>query len=222
MARARQTRTDDAQSGATLLIDQVAQIAEGIARTFAPFCEVVVHDLRDPRHAIFAIHNNLSGRAPGDPATELGLARIADSSFPATIANYANRFADGRPAKSTSIGIRDEQGRYVAALCLNVDLTLFRSMQGALAQFNATDAEPVPESLDPASAEAIRGRIDRYAAGLASAPQLLKAGERRALMRELKASGFLEVRRAMETAASHLGISRATAYNDIKSSKGSP
>ncbi|RJG22392.1 helix-turn-helix transcriptional regulator [Massilia cavernae] len=198
------------------LIDQVQQIAQGLAQTFAPFCEVVVHDLRDPKHAVLAIHNNLSGRATSDPATELGLARIADNNYPQILANYTNQFADGRPAKSTSIGIKDAEGRYIAALCLNVDLTLFRSMQNALEQFNATDASPVQESLDPANAEAIRRRIDQYAASLASSPRLLKAEERRTLMRELKAGGFLEVRRAMEIAASHLGISRATAYNDIK------
>jgi predicted transcriptional regulator YheO len=198
------------------LIEQVTQIAQGLAQTFAPFCEVLVHDLRDPDHAVRAIHNNLSGRAASDPATELGLARIADNDYPQIVANYANQFADGRPAKSTSIGIRDAGGRYVAALCLNVDLTLFRSMQNALGQFTATDASPVQETLDPANAAAIRRRIDLHAASLASSPQSLKAEERRALMRELKEGGFLEVRRAMEIAASHLGISRATAYNDIK------
>lgn len=197
------------------LIDQVKQIAQGLAQTFAPFCEVVVHDLRDPKHAVLAIHNNLSGRAINAPVTSLGLARIADNDYPQILANYANQFADGRPAKSTSIGIRDADGRYVAALCLNVDLTLFRSMQSALEQFNTTDASDVTESLDPANAEVIRRRIDQYAASLASSPQLLKADERRALMRELKAGGFLEVRRAMEIAALYLGISRATAYNDI-------
>ena len=57
-----------------LLLEQVQQIADGLARTFAPFCEVVVHDLLDPKHAVLAIHNNLSGREVGDPATELGLA----------------------------------------------------------------------------------------------------------------------------------------------------
>ncbi len=46
--------------------------------------------------------------------------------FPNLISNYANQFADGRPAKSTSIGIKDEEGQYVAALCMNIDLTLFR------------------------------------------------------------------------------------------------
>ncbi len=207
---------DTRQAEQASLIDQVKQIAQGLARTFAPFCEVVVHDLRDPEHAVLAIHNNLSGRAASDPATELGLARIADNDYPQIVANYANRFADGRPAKSTSIGIRDTDGRYVAALCLNVDLTLFRSMQNALEQFATTDASPVRETLDPANAAAIRRHIDHYAARLASSPQLLKAEERRALMRELKAGGFLEVRRAMEIAAAHLGISRATAYNDIK------
>lgn len=210
------TPRDRLQAQQASLIEQVEQIAQGLARTFAPFCEVVVHDLRDPEHAVLAIHNNLSGRAPSDPATEIGLARIADKDYPQIVANYSNQFADGRPAKSTSIGIRDAEGRYVAALCLNVDLTLFRSMQNALEQFNATDASPVAESLDPVNADAIRRRIDLVAASLASSPQLLKAGERRALMRELKAGGFLEVRRAIEIAAAHLGVSRATAYNDIK------
>nr|WP_314543798.1 PAS domain-containing protein [uncultured Massilia sp.] len=206
-------------SGNTLqdaLIEQVKQIADGLAQTFAPFCEVVVHDLRNPEHAVLAIHNNLSGRSTSDPATELGLARIADNAYPQIVANYSNQFADGRPAKSTSIGIKDAEGRYVAALCLNVDLTLFRSMHHVLAQFTATDASVVSDTLDPAGAEMLRKRIDQYAARLASSPRLLKPDDRRALMRELKAAGFLEMRRAMEIAASCLGISRATAYNDIK------
>ncbi|RBL67500.1 transcriptional regulator, partial [Pseudomonas sp. MWU13-2625] len=86
------------------LIEQVQRIAEGLGAMFAPFTEVVVHDLRTPKHAILAIHNNLSGRAVGDPATELGLARIAAEEFTPVPANYPNRFADRRPAKSQSLG----------------------------------------------------------------------------------------------------------------------
>jgi len=208
--------TEHATTKDASLIEQVRHIADGLAQTFAPFCEVVVHDLRDPDRALLDIHNGLSGRAAGDAATELGLARIADSSYPQIVANYPNQFADGRPAKSTSIGIKDAEGNYVAALCLNVDLTLFRSMQGMLDQFNATGEAALGESLEPSNADAIRRRIDAHAARLGAMPQLLKAGERRVLMRELKEGGFLEVRRAMEVAAAHLGISRATAYNDIK------
>ena len=184
------------------LLDQVSQIADGLAQTFAPFCEVVVHDLLDPKHAVLAIHNNLSGREAGHPATELGLARIADPDYPQVIANYANQFADGRPAKSTSIGI---------------DLTLFRGLQSAVGQFVRVDAgATTQESLDPAGADLIRARIDQFAARLATTPRALKTEDRRALLKELKESGIMEIRRAMEVTAQYLGVSRATVYSDTR------
>ncbi|MCW0038375.1 PAS domain-containing protein, partial [Acinetobacter baumannii] len=72
------------------LLEQVAKIADGLGQTLAPFCEVVVHDLLDPSHAVLAIHNNLSGRDVGQGATELGLARIQDPGYEQVIANYPN------------------------------------------------------------------------------------------------------------------------------------
>jgi predicted transcriptional regulator YheO len=200
-----------------ILLEQIKQVAQGLSETFAPFCEVVVHDLLDPKHAILAIHNNLSGRAVGQPATELGLARISDPEYPQVVANYENHFADGRQAKSTSIGIKDSSGHYVAALCLNVDLTLFRGLQNVLAHFGSvgTDAA-VRESLDPAGADAIRARIDQFAARLSTTPRSLKLADRRALIRELKEAGFMEMRRSTDTIAFHLGVSRATVYSDAK------
>jgi predicted transcriptional regulator YheO len=198
------------------ILDQVKQIADGLGQTFAPFCEVVVHDLRDPTQAILAIHNNLSGRCVGDPATELGLARIADEGYPQLLSNYPNQFSDGRRAKSTSVGIKDSSGRYIAALCLNVDLNMFRGIQNMLEQFCSAAGAGTKESLDPANAEAIRERIDQFAVSLSTTPQALKSGQRRTLMQELKQAGFLEVRKSMEVIAAHVGVSRATVYNDAK------
>jgi predicted transcriptional regulator YheO len=199
------------------LVNQMMRIAEGLGETFAPFCEVVVHDLLDPKHAVLAIHNNLSGRQVGHPATELGLARIADPDYPQVIANYSNQFADGRPVKSSSIGVKDSTGKYIAALCINVDLTLFRGLQGALSQFVSIDAAAaMKESLDPAGADAIRSRIDQFAARLATTPRALRTADRRALLKDLKASGAMEIRRGSEIVAQYLGVSRATVYSDAK------
>lgn len=200
------------------LLEQMKHVADGLGRTLAPFTEVVLHDLLDPGHAVLAIHNNLSGRTVGEPATELGLARIGDPDFPQVLANYPNTFPDGRPAKSTSVGIRDRDGRYIAALCLNVDLSLFRSLQAMLGQFGNDDpAAAVVESLAPAAgADAIRTHIEQFAARRSTTPRALKAGERLALLRELDDSGLLGMRRAMETIAAHLGVSRATVYNYAK------
>jgi predicted transcriptional regulator YheO len=198
------------------LINEVARIAEGLGQTFAPFCEVVVHDLTHPKHAILAIENNLSGRKLGQPATELGLARIKNSKFPAVIANYANRFADGRNIKSTSIGIRDESGQYIAALCLNVDLTLFQGFQAALSQFTRLSTSDIQENLDVAHTDTLRKKIDEFAATKASTPRSLKPNDRKSLIQDLKRGGFLEIRRGAEIAAAQLGVSRATIYSDAK------
>lgn len=194
------------------LLRQLDNIAKGVSATLSPFCEVVVHDLTHPDHAILAIHNNLSGRAVGQPATEMGLARIASAEFPQIVANYANQFADGRPVKSTSIGIKDANGEYVAALCLNVDMTLFRGMQSALSQFTAVASAPLVEHLEPAGLEAIRRYIDRYAATRATTARALSVDDRKVLIQALGQEGLLEVRKSMDTVAQHLGISRATAY----------
>ena len=70
-----------APSERDVLFGQLKHIAQGLGETFAPFCEVVLHDLTTPKNAIVAIHNNLSGRKVGQPATELGLARIADPDY---------------------------------------------------------------------------------------------------------------------------------------------
>lgn len=199
------------------LLEQMKQVADGLGKTLAPFCEVVLHDLTEPEHAILAIHNNLSGREVGAPATELGLARAADPAFEQVIANYPNTFPDGRLAKSTSVGIKDSEGNYVAALCLNVDLTVFRSLNSMLTQFGSVDtAVAVNETMAPAGADAIRQRIDQFAARLGTTPRALKADERKALMRELKETGLSDVRRAMDIVAAYLNVSRATVYNDAR------
>lgn len=194
------------------LLAQIDIIAKGLSETFAPFCEVVVHDLKKPEHSILSIHNNLSGRQIGELTTELGLARIESPDFPNIIANYTNQFTDGRPVKSTSIGIKDDSGQYVAALCLNLDMTLFRGMQSMLSQFIEVGNSPIKEHIEPNGTEAIRIRIDQYAASLATTARTLKVEERKNLIEILRNEGLLDVKKAMETVAQHLGISRASVY----------
>ncbi|OAE98022.1 DNA-binding protein [Bradyrhizobium centrolobii] len=217
MSRRKSTALSKAGADRKALFDQLQQIAKGLGETFAPFCEVVLHDLTHPKNAIVAIHNNLSGRKVGQPATELGLARIADPDYAQVIANYANSFADGRQAKSTSIGIKDAKGDYVAALCLNVDLTLFQGLQSAIGQFVSVEAQNSPhETLNPVGAEAIRAHIDRFAAQRATTPRALTTEDRRILLRELREAGCMQVRRSSDIIAAHLGVSRATVYADAR------
>ncbi|MEU7085853.1 helix-turn-helix transcriptional regulator [Streptomyces achromogenes] len=201
------------------LLKEAEKIAVALGRMFPGLCEVVLHDLRDPEHAIRAIENNLSGRQIGEPATELGLARISDPDYPGVVQNYPNRFPDGRPAKSTSIGIKNAAGEYVAALCLNLDVSVLSPVTLALSNLVATDTEhrerPL-ETLRDRTARELREAVEARAAERAATPRSLSREEKRALVRQLQRDGYFDSRDAAQTIADLLGVSRATVYNYAK------
>ncbi|WP_225811190.1 helix-turn-helix transcriptional regulator [Streptomyces spinosus] len=201
------------------LIRETEKIAVALGRMFPGLCEVVLHDLRHPDHAIRAIENNLSGRRVGDSATELGLARIADPQYPSVIQNYPNQFPDGRPAKSTSIGIKNAAGEYVAALCLNLDVSVLSPVTLALSNLVATDTEhrgrPL-ESLRDRTARELRQAVEARAAERAATPRSLSREDKKALVRQLQRDGYFDSRDAAQTIADLLGVSRATVYNYAK------
>ncbi|MEU2061240.1 PAS domain-containing protein [Streptomyces sp. NPDC013455] len=201
------------------LIREAEKIAVALGRMFPGLCEVVLHDLRDPDHAIRAIENNLSGRQVGDPATELGLARIADPQYPSVIQNYPNRFPDGRPVKSTSIGIKNAAGEYIAALCLNLDVSVLSPVTLTLSNLVATDAdhrEQPLETLRDRTARELRQVVEARAAERAATPRSLSREDKKALVRRLQRDGYFDSRDAAQAIADLLGVSRATVYNYAK------
>ena len=76
-----------------LLLREAEKIVVALGRMFPGLCEVVLHDLRNPDQSIHTIESNLSGREVGQPATELGLARMRDPDFPDVVQNYAKSFS---------------------------------------------------------------------------------------------------------------------------------
>ncbi|MFJ9097170.1 transcriptional regulator [Streptomyces sp. NPDC102405] len=201
------------------LIGEAEKIAVALGRMFPGLCEVVLHDLRDPRHAIRAIENNLSGRRVGDSATELGLARIADPEYPSVLQNYPNRFPDGRPVKSTSIGLKNAAGEYIAALCLNLDVSVLSPVTLALSNLVATETEhreqPL-ETLRDRNTRELRQTVEELAAERAATPRSLSRQDKKALVRQLYQDGYFDSRDAAQAIADLLGVSRATVYNYSK------
>ena len=201
-----------------LLLRETEKVAIALGRMFPGVCEVVLHDLRDPAHSIRVIEGALSGRSVGDPATELGLARIADPDYPDVLQNYPNRFPDGRPAKSTSIGIKNREGNYVAALCLNLDVSLLRGAARSLAALVRTDepARPLTETLRARTLEELHDLVEDFAATRGQTPRSLTPAAKKELVRELKVRGFLELKNAVPALTGLLGIARATVYNYLR------
>lgn len=195
-----------------LILEEAKKIGRALAETLAPMWEVVVHDLSHPDHSIVYIGNNLSGRAAGEPATELGLARIADSDFPDVLANYPNEFSDGRPAKSTSIGLRDKTGRFVAAICLNMDLSYLKGVEAYLRSVTEIAADQAGSRETLGKRASVEEKIHRFAAKRNRDPRALASDEKRELIQNLQADGEFDMRGATERIAAAIGISRTNLY----------
>lgn len=202
-----------------LLLREARKIVDALGQTLAPLVEVVLHDLTQPEHSVVAIANNLSGRQVGDATTELGLARITDPGFPEVVQNYANRFPDGRPAKSTSIGLKNGAGDYVAAICLNMDVSLLGAVTASLGQLMQIDpaGSPVAETLAPRQLDDVRASLERFAAARNTTPIGLTLAQRREAVRELAGSGALNLRHALTEVARTLGVARSTVYTYLPS-----
>lgn len=137
------------------------------------------------------------------------------------VQNYANAFPDGRPAKSTSIGLRNSQGVYVAAICLNLDVSIFNSVNAILQQLTAV-VQSAPQVADEGarSLSDIASVINTFAASCATAPRALSSEQRFQVIQLLKQQGYLQLRGAATMAAEALGISRVSVYNLLKRDAG--
>lgn len=203
-----------------VLLREAEKIVEGLGAALAPFCEVVLHDLTTPDHAIVKILNNMSGRSIGESATELGLARIANPDFPDLLTNYTNTLPDGRPIKSSSIGIKNSDGRFIAAICLNFDVSYFGDIIVYLKQF--IDSKPlslgISESLTAkAPRQSIDDLIREFAARRNVQPKSLTPAQRHELMSHLREQGLLELRGAASKVAAMIGVSRTSLYHYLNS-----
>ncbi len=203
-----------------LLLREAAKIVDALAQTLAPLCEVVLHDLRNPDHSIVSIGNNLSGRKIGAKATELGLARIADPDFPDLLINYPNTFDDGRAVKSTSIGLKDSEGTFVAAICLNMDVSYLRFFSSYLNDFTKTVADKrAKENLINSDNPSIETEILRFASTNNKDPRSLTSNEKRHLIRQLNENNVLNRRGAAEQISKILGVSRSSIYYYLDAEK---
>lgn len=202
----------------TLLLREARKIVSALGKMFAPSCEVVLHDLTKPQNAIIAIENPLSGRKVNQATTEMGLARVKNPHFPDIVQNYTNTLPDGRSVKSTSIGIKNSKGKYIAAICLNLDVSLFSSVAKVLEQLVSSEESvaPVRETLLSRSTDDIRKAIENFSARHQLQPRALNTHLRNELILQLHDSGLLQLRGAATIIAEALGISRGSVYNALK------
>lgn len=206
-------------------IETLKQIARGIAGQFGPNCEVVLHDLSDKSacSSIVGIENGqVSGRKIGDGPSHVVLEQLGsgDDSARDQIA-YLTRTRDGKILKSTSIFIRDSEGRVSAILGINYDISMMQMFEDSLHAFIAPDQQTPrePERITLNVADLLDDLI-RQADELIGKPvALMTKDDKVRAIRYLSNSGALLITKSGDKIARHFGISKYTLYSYLDNSK---
>jgi predicted transcriptional regulator YheO len=201
------------------LLDTIARFSKAVAAAIGNHCEVVVHDLRRPESSIIAITNgHITGRKVGDTLDALGL-ELLKNPPPTDLLNYRAKTKDGKTLRSSSVFLRDTDGRVFGALCINLDISgLIQAqewLQEAIGQANNTIKEGFEHSIDEILETLLEGAI----ATIGKAPSELTRDDKIAIVSYLDAKGAFLIRYSVERVAKQLNLTKYTIYNYLEKIK---
>jgi predicted transcriptional regulator YheO len=196
------------------------RLAVALHRLFAPLCEVVIHDFRDLEHSIVHAEGTVTGRSVGGAATDLLLCRVRSGQTGEDLHNYRTVLDDGRVMKSSTIFLRDAEGRTTGAFCVNYDISAILNLEEMIRSIlGQTENDAIEESFTDDLAQTVRKALLKAQRQLGINPMSMSRADKVDLMMELDLRGIFLVRRAVPIVAEQLGLSRATVYNYLKEAR---
>ena len=209
-------------------LDFYKRLAHALALQFGSSCEVVVHDLeaKDPSHSIVAIENgHVTGRKLGDgpshvvlEALHAGDAKLEDR--PA----YLTKTADGKILKSSTVFIRDEDGRAVGIFAINYDITILRAMGDTIAEVVGTEpsAPREPEPIVRSVADLLDDLIEQSVELVGTPVALMSKEEKIRAISYLNDTGAFLITKSGPKVCKFFGISKYTLYSYLDEAKNGP
>lgn len=203
-------------------------IVEGIAKTFGPDCEVVLHDLSHPRTSVIKVVNNhITGRKVGDGIRDLILTVLRSNELENDIlANYETITNDNRLVKSTTMLIKDpDNNELIGCLCINYDLKNFELIRRIVSSymnvkqidFKDDNGEKNPKVYNKKDeievVEILESLIAKSIEETGGIPETMTKAERINIMKFLEEKGVFLIKGAVHLVAKELKISVFTVYN---------
>lgn len=198
-------------------------VAEMLAATFGPDCEVVLHDLTVPERSVVHVANpTVTERRLGDSFDQLVRQVILSDELRGDYAaNYYFIAKNGKRIRSSSLLIRGEDGRLEGALCINLDTTRVQAqldfLQGLLPQ--PAGQVPQRETAEPEHISVMIENLMDSIAGGADAASLTRE-QRIEKVRFMEEKGLFLMKGSVERAAEKLGVNKVTIYSYLDEVRG--
>jgi len=180
-------------------------MADMLAATFGDECEVVLHDIADPEHSVVYVANGtVTGREIGQ-----GFEHFVKNTIEHGV----------KLIRTSSVLIRDDDGRLLGALCINLDMTRTQQQIDYLKAFMPQPKpEPVRENQGQRVEEMVLSLIDNILAGVDVTA--LSREERIEKIRFMETRGIFQLKGSIDQVAERLGVNRVTVYSYLDEVRG--
>lgn len=197
-------------------------IADMIAQTWGAECEVVLHDVADPEHSVvYVVNGNVTGREIGQGFEHFVKSALekggTDEDF---VANDFFR-KRGKLIRTSSAMIRDDEGKLIGALCINIDMTRMLQQVEYIQSFlpQPQEKQPVKKSVSPDRVEdMVFSLIDNILADCETSA--LSREERIEKIRFMDTRGIFQLKGSIEQVAERLGVNKVTVYSYLDEVRG--
>jgi predicted transcriptional regulator YheO len=197
-------------------------LVAAIGAHFGKYCEVVLHDYEQPYDStIISIANgHVTNRKIGDCGTNLGLEVLRGTDRHGDKYNYLTQTRDGRLLRSTTVYIRNNKGKAIGALCMNLDITDITMADKALqCLINTDDAEPVKEVITNDVNELLDILIQESIQSVGVPVAMMDREQKIKGIRYLDAKGAFLIKKAGDRIARFYDISKYTMYSYLEENR---
>ena len=182
--------------------------------------EVILHDLSHVESSIVGIEGSITHRKIGGPATNYLIQLLREYGDEAKDSiNYKNVMPYGRVLRSSTIFIRDNDGKIIGSLCINQDLTDFmvaNRLLERLVEFKNEEHEVPKEMFAQDISEVMESMVGSELALVNKPVAYMQKEDKLALVDDLEHKGIFDVKGSVEYVAECLGVTNFTVYNYLK------
>jgi predicted transcriptional regulator YheO len=201
-------------------LEAVAQLIPSLQRMLGVRFEVILHDLSHVERSIVMLEGDVTHRKIGGPATNYLLKLFREGGDRAeSSVNYKTVLPDGRALRSSTIFIRDDQGKIIGSLCVNQDLTDYivaRNLLEDASSFSAREVEAPRETFAQDISEVMESVVDTEVSLFQKPVAYMQKEDKLSIVARLEQKGIFAIKNAVDYVAECLGVSNFTIYNYLK------
>lgn len=204
-------------------LEAIEQVIPGLAKMLGSRYEVILHDLSHTESSIVVLAGDVTHRKLGGPATNYLLHLLQEGDGVADSVNYQNQMPDGRVLRSSTMFIRDDEGRILGSLCINKDLSDYVMAMNVLKEEVdcVNDKREAPRERFTADiGEVMESVVDAEVQKTAKPVAYMQKEDKLAVVETLEKKGIFAIRNAVEHVAERLGVTSFTIYNYLKEIRG--